>query len=269
MIWPLDRRRIVPVDLQAWHALEAALPFLRGLEPTEQQRMREMVAAFLTSKSITGVQGMHPDDTTRLVIAAQACLPVLHLGLGHYDDFVEVVVHPSAFVVRRTITDESGLMHEFDDVLAGEAMHGGPIVLSWEDVKDGAFDDRTNIVIHEFVHKLDMADGEADGCPPLPPARRANWRDALAAAYDAFVDAVERAEASMPDDIDPEDEAADPYYAGLPLDPYAATDAAEFFAVAAEAFFVSPESLATAFPTLYSQFRDYFRQDTLSRLARA
>ena len=63
------------------------------------------------------------------------------------------------------------------------------------------------------------------------------------------------------------DNAADAWYAQLPLDPYAATDEAEFFAVAAEAFFVSPISFQRSYPNLYKCFSAYFRQDPVARMS--
>jgi Mlc titration factor MtfA (ptsG expression regulator) len=266
MIWPIGPRRTVEIDRHAWDALQEELPCVHGLSDSEEARMRELVAAFLSSKTFTGTHGLEPDDRMRLLVAAQACLPVLHLGLGAYDDFVEIVIYPSAFKVRRRITDDDGLVHEFDDTLAGEAMDRGPVVLSWDDIAGSDRDPGMNVVIHEFAHKLDLADGEADGCPPMPAHRRAAWRRTLEAAFDAFVDRVEAVEAAIPAHVDPEDETADAWYSTLPLDPYAATDEAEFFAVAVEAFFVDPEVLADAFPALYVNFSSYFRQDPRSRV---
>lgn len=263
MIWPLRSRRPLAINACAWQALRDSLPYLRGLDEADVTRLRTLIARFLSSKTFTGAQGLEPDDTMRLTIAAQACLPVLHLGLTPYDDFVEIVVYPSAFAVRRTITDDHGLVHEFDDVLAGEAMDGGPVVLSWDDVAGPDRAPAANVVIHEFAHKLDMADGEADGCPPMPRAARARWLEALHAAYNNFVDALDALEAGLPDDVDPEGEEADHWYAELPLDPYAATDEAEFFAVAAEVFFVEPDRLAQAYPTLYERFVAYFGRDPM------
>lgn len=261
MIWPLGPRRILPIDLPEWQRLRLRMPYLDALPEPDHLRMRELIAAFLSAKTFTGAHGLALDDTMRLTIAAQACLPVLRLGLAHYDDFVEIVVYPSAFSVRRTVTDDIGLVHEFDDVLAGEAMDGGPVVLSWDDVAGDDADPGSNVVIHEFAHKLDMADGVADGCPPMPAARQAHWRDTLEAAYDAFVDALDAVEAEIPRHVDPESEAAEAWYGRLPLDPYAATDEAEFFAVAAETFFVEPAVLADAFPALYGCFVTFFRLD--------
>ena len=265
MIWPLGPRRRLAIDDDAWRRLLDDVPMLHRLAEADAARLRELIAAFLSTKTFSGAHGLEPDDAMRMSIAAQACLPVLRRGLAAYDDVVEIVVYPSAFAVRRRIHDDDGVTHEFDDVLAGEAMDGGPVVLSWDDVAGNGQAPGANVVIHEFVHKLDMADGEADGCPPMPASRRAAWRATLEAAFDGFVDALEAIEDALPADLDPESEAADAWYARLPLDPYAATDEAEFFAVAAEAFFVEPDHFEAAFPDLFGHFVAYFGLDPRPR----
>jgi Mlc titration factor MtfA (ptsG expression regulator) len=262
---PGFRARALPIEPAAWVALVDRFAFLAGLDESDALRMRTLIAEFLSSRTLTGAEGLEVDDPMRLAIAAQACLPVLRLGLGAYDKFTEIVLYPTAFEVRRRFTDDDGLVHEFDDVLVGEAMDGGPVVLSWDDSNGRGVETDSNVVIHEFVHKLDLADGVADGCPQLPAARRAAWRRVLDDAYDRFVEQVDDLEASIPVDVDPESTAADAWYATLPLDPYAATDTSEFFAVAAECFFVAPARLQQAFPDLHRQFVAYFQQDPLER----
>ena len=269
MIWPLKPRRPPPLDPLAWNRLLEALPYLRDMSDDEADAMRALVAEFVAAKTLTGTHGLVPDDAMRIAVAAQACLPVLRLGLAPYADFVEIVVYPSAFRVQRRVVDEDGLVHEYADDLVGEAMDGGPVVLSWDVVFEPGAPRPGNVVIHEFAHKLDMADGDADGCPPMPASRRDAWRDLLGRAFDRFRDQVERAEARIPADVDPESPEADRWYDGLPLDPYAATDEAEFFAVACESFFVDPARFATAFPALRAAFVAYFRTDPLAWHERA
>lgn len=266
MIWPLPGSRELPIDTETWQRLVEAMPWLGGFSEPDAARMRALIARFLSIKTVTGANGLEVDDAMRLAIAAQACLPVLYIGLEPYSDFVEVIVYPQAFTVQRQVTDAHGLVHEFDDTLAGEAMDGGPVVLSWEDVAPHREAHTANVVIHEFAHKLDMADGTADGCPPLPSGLGRRWRAALEASYDGFLAELDAAEAAVPHDLDPESEAADAYFAHLPLDAYAATDEAEFFAVATEAFFVQPEAFADAFPELHRCFVDYFGGDPRERL---
>src|SRR6185503_10083385 len=138
-------------------------------------------------------------DEVALAVAAQAVLPVLHLpgGLRWYDDFVGIVVHPSEAGARRKTVDGTGVVHEYDEILAGEAMDRGPVMLSWQDVLAGSVtqDAGYNVVIHEFAHKIDMKSGAADGCPPLPAgfagtstarAARIAWFAVLQPAYEDF-----------------------------------------------------------------------------------
>lgn len=265
MIWPFSRRRPLPIEAGLWDPLVRDLPFLSGFTDLQSQAMRERMADFLTRKTLTGVHGLEVTDAMRLAVAAQACLPVRSLGLAAYEDFVEIVIHPSAFAVRRQVVDESGVTHEFDDILSGESMDGGPIVLAWDEVESADLL-RTNVVIHEFVHKLDLSDGQPDGCPPMKPTRRRIWLETLHASHEAFCKTLDAIEKRLPPGFDPEDEAIERLYEDLPLDPYAATDTAEFFAVSAEAFFVDPFVFRDAFPELYAQYRQYFADDPAQRL---
>lgn len=221
--------------------------FLGELPPAQAQQLRQMSARFLDDKEFSGAHGLVITDEIALAIAAQACLPVLQLGLSCYDDFRGIVVHPRAMLARRQMQDEIGLVHHYTEELSGEAMHGGPVTLSWEDVTDASAETGYNVVIHEFAHKLDMRDGLADGCPPLPSrAMRQRWSAVMQAAFDDFRDALARAER---------------FGGALPwLDPYAATDPGEFFAVACEAYFVNRSRFGQEFAALAELFDDYFQR---------
>jgi hypothetical protein len=204
-------------------------------------------------------------------IAVQACLPILNLGIGWYRGWTGIVVYPSEFLVPRELTDEDGVVHEFVEPIAGEAWDGGPLLLSWDDAQrsDGEIGLAYNVVIHEFTHKLDMLDGAADGVPPFtrsshPELDRQRWTDALAEAFARFTAELELVEHELPPGADPDDDEAERYYAHLPLDPYAAQDEGEFFAVSSETFFVDPARLRDAFPDWYRQLATFFRQDPLA-----
>ncbi len=251
MGWLKDRRRrrVLArhrIDEPLWHAVVGSLPFLRGLSAEELRRLRELTLLFLAEKQFSGAHGFALDDAMRLSIAAQACLPVLELGLDRYAGWSEIVVHPGDFRVQVSETDDHGVVHEFDDQRAGEAWPGGPVVLSW-DAAVHAPD--MNVVIHEFAHKLDMANGEADGMPPLHSGmdRRA-WTDAFRLAYEGFCDAVDRDKETW-------------------LDPYAAEAPAEFFAVISEAFFEAPNETKRRYPDVYVQLKLFYGQDPATRLS--
>jgi MtfA peptidase len=173
------RKRVLQkhrIDDALWHEATAGLSFI-----PKSEKLRQLVLLFLAEKEFAGAQGMEVTDAMRLSIAAQACLPILELGLDWYAGFTGIVVYPGDFRVRRAETDEHGVVHEWDDDLAGEAMPGGPVVLSWDAT---ANDPQINVVIHEFAHKLDMLNGAADGLPPLHPGmERAAWSGAFEQAY--------------------------------------------------------------------------------------
>jgi Mlc titration factor MtfA (ptsG expression regulator) len=241
-----------------WDACAAQMPFLSALPPSALERLFDLADEFAARKDFSGAQGFEITDAVRAAIALQACLPILRLGLSAYDDFIEVIVYPDRFIAPRAQVDVSGVVHESVEELSGETMPGGPVVLAWPDVDPAMGAPGLSVVIHEFAHKLDMLDGEADGAPPLPGRAKDRWTECLDQAYERFCEMLGEVEASIPIDIDPESEAADQYYALLPLDAYAATDHAEFFAVASEAFFTMPEAIQSIFPHLYAMFSDYF-----------
>ena len=260
------RRRSTAPDPDTWRTVAAGFEFLDHLDGAGLERLRALCGEFLARKQISGAAGFEPDETVRLSIAIQACLPVLKLDLAAYDGFVEIVVYPARFLVPREQVDDAGVVHESTDALSGEAIDGGPVVLSWEDSAAESMDSGTSVVIHEFVHKIDLLDGIADGIPPMPRERRRRWRQVLDESYQWFVAELDEIEALIPPTIDPESAAADHWYRQLPLDPYAATDHAEFFAVAAESFFLEPEILAAALPQFYRELALFFRQDPIAAI---
>lgn len=241
------RRRVLrrhAIDDRLWHRTVFGLPFLGELERDDGARLRELTLLFLAEKSFSGAQGLALNDAMRVAIAAQACLPILNLGLDWYDDWVGVIVYPGDFRVRRHDIDAAGVVHEWDDALAGEAMPGGPVVLSWD---SAAHAREMNIVIHEFAHKLDMRNGDADGLPPLhADMDRRVWHAAFRPAFDGFCDALERGRETW-------------------LDPYAAEHPSEFFAVLSEAFFERPQETRRRYPDVYDQLRLFYRQDPARR----
>lgn len=235
-----------------WQATLAAYPFLAALSPGESERLRALATLFLADKEFSAAGGLQLTDAMAVRIAAQACLPVLELGLGLYAGFVGIVVHPDEVVARRSHADETGVVHEYDEPLVGEAVEGGPVMLSWRDVAEaGATAEQGyNVVIHEFCHVIDMADGRADGVPPLPTAAaRRHWRLVIEAGHDRLSRQIELGH--------------EPF-----LDPYGAEAVEEFFPVAAEAFFTAPHALRDEQSALYELFAGYFRQDPAGRLPR-
>jgi len=254
-----------------WADVLRRQPFLHLPDAADAERLRTRAAWLLASKTLHGAGGLVLTDAIRLAIAAQAALPILNLPVSLYEGWNEVIVYAETFRIARQVEDDAGVVHDTVEDLAGEAWPGGPVVLVWDaDDSQNDYSHPGNVIIHEFAHKLDLhADGEANGMPALhrdvgvTPAR---WGQILHKSFNAFVDALEHVEASLPAHLDPDSHAADRWYAQLPLDPYAATDEAEFFAVSSEAFFTQPEPLARALPDWYALLAAYYRQDTMGRL---
>lgn len=237
-------RRAIPDAL--WQRTLTRYTFLARCAAVDAVELRRLATLFLASKEFSGAQGLAVTDEMAVAIAAQACLPVLRLGLGWYDAFVGIVVHPDEVSVRREVVDDDGVVHRYTEVLAGEAMDGGPMMLSWHDVQAGGIGADAwayNVVIHEFAHVIDLRDGVSDGMPPLPsPRARAEWRRVLEREFERFRLDVDAGRATV-------------------LDPYAAHGPDEFFAVASESFFVTPAALRDEHPEMYRLLARFYRQD--------
>ncbi len=253
----LIEKYAVPDD--AWLAALAPYRFFDRLSADDNHRLRELVALFCAEKEFAPGNDFTITLAIQLQIAAQACLPILNLDLSFYSGWHGIVVYEGEVRVRREEMDDDGVMHVYDDVISGEAMPGGPVMLSWADVTQAGSDQTPayNVVIHEFAHKIDMLKGDATGVPPFSPAfhRDLNGREfeaVLSHSFDSFAASVAAWEA------DGERDSEAPL-----IDPYAAEHPAEFFAVLSEAFFTRPEDVQDTFPDMYRLLAAYYRQNPL------
>ena len=243
------------IDDWLWDDTLRALDFLAYLGGPGQQRLRALCLLFLHDKSISGAAGLVIDDAIRVRIAAQACLPVLELGLDWYDDWSDIVVYPDSFMLDHEYMDEDGVVHHVREPVTGEAWEQGGVLLSWRDARDVDTGSGYNVVIHEFAHKLDMRNGPPDGFPPLHEGiSRMAWTQAFEPAFADFHGRVERVESG---------EAADALHDKTGIDPYAAEHPAEFFAVVSETFFLIPAALRLSYPAVYEQLALFYRQNPL------
>ena len=253
MIWGIKnwrrqralQRAALPED--AWRTAVSGLPILRGLSADELERLRELATLFLNEKQVVAAGGLPLDDDTRIKIAAQACLPILNLGLDYYAGWVSVIVYPGEFVPEHEFMDEAGVVHNVRDPVTGESWEKGPVILSGADALrcDGC--DGTNVVIHEFAHKLDMLNGAMNGFPPLHQGMSSEqWAQSFTTAFTDFCTKAEAGENTV-------------------FDPYGAENPAEFFAVMSEAFFEIPHILRQEYPEVYRQMAALYRQDPASR----
>lgn len=224
-----------------WQLVAKQIPILERLTEAELAHLFELATLFLHDKSFTGAQGFTITDNVKQTIALQACLPILNIGLDSYDGWTSIIVYPRAFKSESTITDEYGIVHQKNQSRSGEAWQRGPVILSWDDVEHAGNRDGHNVVIHEFVHKLDMLNGRANGFPPMQPDMDpTRWTETMARGFEDFQKHPKSG-----------------------LDRYGATNPAEFFAVLSEVFFETPDKLIAAYPEIYEIMVKFFRQSPL------
>jgi Mlc titration factor MtfA (ptsG expression regulator) len=236
-----------PLPAAAIALLERNVPLYSRLPEALKPKLHGHIQVFLASMDFMGFHGQEIDDEVRLTIAGNACMLLLNRDGQFYENFSSVYVYPSTFVSEE---------EDFDGVVSsvrrehrlGESWMRGPVIFAWDSVLHGAVDARDghNVVLHEFAHKIDDMDGVVDGAPGLRGAKAARrWAETMKRAYDAHVDRVER---------------------GLPtvIDPYGATDPAEFFAVLTETFYEEPRDLAEHHPDLYAEMQRCYGVDPLS-----
>lgn len=246
------RKRIIrEADLGdcAWQNVLDSLPVTHNLSRAEKQRLRDLVILFLHEKDFSGAGGLELTQHMRLVIAAQACLIILNLGIDYFAGWGSIIVYPSVFRPERSYTDDAGVVHQNSRVLSGEAWDKGPVILSWDNAQPPLYSsiNGSNVVIHEFSHKLDMLNGNANGMPPLHEnMNMTNWASDFSVAYETLCSGLRNG-------------------IGSPVNPYAAENPAEFFAVLSEAFFTIPERVSQAFPAVYLQLKAFYRQDPARR----
>ena len=204
-----------------------------------------MMQVFLAEKHFEGCDGLEMRDKIKVIIAAQACLLILHLDQVFYQKVHTILVYPSVFRHRSQGAEQGGVVVQREHTNLGEAWPGGPIILAWDHAYQGGRDpdDGQNTVFHEFAHKLDMLDGLTDGIPPLTMDHEEEaWRERFLQAFHLHVAAVEAKRKTL-------------------LDPYGATDIAEFFAVATEIFFERPHRLLQKEAQVYDLLKTFYRQD--------
>lgn len=250
--WRQARRRArwrrTPLP-SAWRAmLRADWPQWSRLPTDLQLQLAGHIQVLLAEKPFIGCDGLEVTERMRLLVAAQACLLQLNRRADYFPGLRQVLLYPAPFWVDRVVGGEAGVVHERHQALSGESWQQGQVILSWPDVLAGAADpeDGRNVVVHEFAHQLDQQEGPANGAPWMRGRRRrARWARVMGAEFAALQARLQRGEPGC-------------------LDAYAATDPAEFFAVACEHFFEQGECLASERPALYDLLSDYFRLKPVS-----
>ena len=243
-----ERLRNRPFPPTWQRILQRRVRCVRRLPADLQQQLKGHIQVFLAEKSFIGCKGLEITDDMRVTIAAQACLLILNRPTDYYPGLRQVLVYPGAFIVDRAEFDEAGVHQRERQVLSGESWGESQVILSWEDVVEGAAvdDDGWNVVIHEFAHQLDQEKGYASGAPELAARDHyPRWSKVLGEEYRRLRERSESMQPSL-------------------LDDYGATDPAEFFAVVSEVFFEQPQELAAEHPALYRELSSFYRVDPLA-----
>ena len=245
------RRRRRQLLAKAWDeasrdALAEGVWQYRHLEDDARRKLEATTRLLVAEKNWEGCDGFQLTDEAKIVAAGQAALTTLGFEDETFDRVLSILIYPDAFVMpRRSALGVGNLVVEEDQELEGEAWYRGPVILSWQDVVAGGRDsnDGRNVVVHEFAHQLDMLTGEADGTPPLGSAAQAlEWQEVTGQEYRRLVRDCRRSAYTL-------------------LDCYGAESPIEFFAVASETFFQTPEYLRTEAPDLYRVLAGYYRQE--------
>jgi Mlc titration factor MtfA (ptsG expression regulator) len=246
--WARARRKRTALSPSRRAALEQHVAYYRVLPSEEQREVRGLVQVLLgewTFEAGAGLEGV--DEMMRVLIAAQAAILFLHRPLSDLPALRTVIVYPGAYHVRERTHTEEGVEVEANEERLGEAWSHGTLLLSWDDVLYDSthIDDAHNVVFHEVAHALDDQTGESDGMPLLADSEAVEtWSQAFGRAFEGLERGLRRRQRTA-------------------LDPYAAEDPSEFFAVATEAFMEQPQQFQAAYPELYGLLREFYHLDPL------
>lgn len=248
--WRRNRIAQKPFPEEWLKILEKNLPYYNHLPDEDKAELKQHILVFLTEKRFEGCAGLKVTEEMKVTIAAQACILLLHRKTDYYPGLGSILVYPHAFVINRPQHVGSGIFSDGPQVLLGESWHHSSVVLSWDDVLHGAADihDGQNVVLHEFAHQIDQSGGRGDDSEILRNRTRyLAWARVLQKDYEKLRKAAMKNQKSL-------------------LRNYAATNPAEFFAVATEYFFEKPKELKHKHPQLYDELKQFYHQDPITFL---
>ncbi len=225
--------------------LQQNLPLYRRLPDGLKEQLHGYINLFIAEKSFEGLAGLDVTDEMKVTIAGQACLLLLNREMEVYPKLYSILLYPAAYRTREPSLFPADADEEPPEVRLGESWTTGSVVLAWDHIRHGARDpkDGQNLVLHEFAHQLDQEDNRSDGAPIL--GERSDyvpWARVLSHEYERLRRRAARGRKSV-------------------LDDYGATDPAEFFAVATEAFFEKPKQMKRVHPELYRELKNYYKVD--------
>lgn len=252
MTWWRNRRRrkilASPMPAHWKPILDENISQLARLTPAQRELLYQRVQIFIHEKYWEGCNGFEITEEVQLLIAGQACLLTLGFATECFDRLGTVLVYPDTYVAKESLVNSIGVVTEGTSFRLGEAWNQGPIILSWANILEGAQnpDDGENVVFHEFAHYYDAIDRQMNGTPPLSSdAEYERWNRVMTAEYESLVEQLRHGHSRF-------------------INPYAATNPAEFFAVCSEHFFEVPDQLREYSAELYDTLKLFYRQDPAS-----
>lgn len=225
--------------------LDKRLPIYRRLPEALKQQLHGHIQVFLAEKQFVGCGGLTITIEIQVTIAAQACILLLNRPTHYYPDLDYILVYPSAFIVKREVSNAAGIHTLERQVLTGESWDTGKVIIAWDEVQYDIdnVNDGSNIIFHEFAHQLDHESGSTNGAPLLEnPSSYVTWARVLGREYRKLGEHLARGESTV-------------------MDYYGAKNPAEFFAVATETFFEKSQQMKSQHPELYEQLRNYYKVD--------
>ncbi len=228
--------------------IEANVPYYNSLPTNDKVELQQHILVFLSEKRFEGCGGLEITEEIKVTIAAYACILLLHRKTDYYPRLRSILVYPKTFIAPHKSYLPGGIIAEGDIPLRGQSWHKGPVVLSWDDVKHSYADahDGQNVVFHEFAHQIDSTGGESDSSEVLK--KRSSfiaWARVLQKDFEKHKASVSKNRPTL-------------------LTKYAATNEAEFFAVATEFFFEKPQQLKKVHAELYNELKHFYNQDPVA-----
>jgi Mlc titration factor MtfA (ptsG expression regulator) len=228
--------------------LQVNLPLYEYLPQDLRDRLHQKIGQFVRSTFFEGCNGLELDDEMILTVSAQACILILNHEGRPYPELNTVLLYPTAFTTNSESVGPGGTIISRQVKCLGESWENGTVILAWDSVRRGAQNiyDGHNVTFHEFAHQLDSRDGDTDGVPLLPSKEAyQTWATVLGESCNTFIDRVRRQKKTL-------------------LDPYGATNPAEYFAVATETFFEKSRQLKKKQPELYQELQTFYQLDPAS-----
>jgi hypothetical protein len=249
--WTKRRRKKIlkkPFPKKWLGLIESCMPYYSFLSEDEQRELRNLIQIFIAEKDWLGGDELLITDEIKLIIAAHACILILKIPHDYYSNVVSIIVYPTTVYTPAPPMNIFGdpTIPVFDSVpVLGAAHYRGPLILVWNSIKrEIRHPERGhNVIFHEFAHKLDMMDGYADGTPPLMDKESYDeWARVCTIEFESLKESIHRNQATL-------------------LDPYGATNEAEFFAVVTELFFTKPKEMKDQHSRLYELMSQFYNQD--------